>query len=66
MFSKRDFLFVVLGIIFIFLFGFNDKLDNEKFGNLTQENNLKEKITYGLAIIDKILNANNLFHTVHY
>ncbi len=66
MFSKRDFLFIVLGIIFVFIFGVGSKFMNESFGNLTQENNIKEKITYGLGVIDKILNAHNIYYTISY
>ncbi len=66
MFSKRDFLFVVLGIICVFVFGVNSKSNNEKFTNFNQTNNIKEKITYGLAVIDKILNAHNIYYTISY
>ena len=63
MFSKREFLFIILCVIFIFVIRFDYKQQSENF---TSTNILKEKITYGLSIIDKILNDNNIYYTISY
>ena len=37
-------------------------MENENFSQ--QSDNIKEKITYGLLVIDDILNANNIYYTI--
>lgn len=68
MFSKREILFLIIIIIFITcLIKSENKVEN-KVENFAHESNnkLKEKITYGLKIIDDIFNKNNIYYTIAY
>jgi hypothetical protein len=62
MFSKRNFLFIIICVIFFLLLNFDS--NKEKF--TSQEEMIKEKIIYGLSIIDKILNAHDIYYTISY
>ena len=64
MFSKREILFSIIIIIFIMcLLKSENKVENFTYES---KNNIKEKITYGLKIIDDILNKNNIYYTIAY
>lgn len=66
MFSKRNFLLIIICVIFFLLlkFDYNKKLEIEKF--TLEHNIIKEKITNGLSVIDKVLNAHNIYYTISY
>jgi hypothetical protein len=66
MFSKRNFLFIILFAIIYFIISFNLKSKSVSENFTSQQNMIKEKITYGLSIIDKILNAHDIYYTISY
>jgi hypothetical protein len=65
MFSKRDFLLIIICIIFLFV-SFDSNSTSEKENFTSEQNAIKEKITYGLSIIDKILNEHDIYYTISY
>lgn len=64
MFSKRTLLFIIICVIFFFLINYKSKSKKENF--TLQQNTIKEKITYGLSIIDKIFNTHDIYYTISY
>jgi hypothetical protein len=70
MFSKREFLFIILGIVIFLIISFSSNTKKEKKKEkeefTLEQDILKEKITYGLSIIDKIFNAHNIYYTIAY
>ena len=62
MFSKRTLLLIIICVIFFFLINYKSKSKKEKF--TVQQNTIKEKITYGLSIIDKIFNTHDIYYTI--
>jgi hypothetical protein len=61
MFNKRNILIILLVIGLIFLLTSEKKI--EKFSD---SNSIKNKITYGLSVIDKIFNEHNIYYTISY